>query len=326
MQEPFLINPVRKRKKAVRRNKLPSGLLSKMMKKYGPGQGMKRAWASLSRNSWPKARAAHRTASLSGWRKRTKKKRGYAKPVGGTYPRYNPFGEEVLIVGANPVRKRCKRRVTRSKAAYLPKRKRRRNLVNPIAAVNPRRRRRKRNLVAAVNPRRRIRTYGVARRRRRRNPVSIRTVGLDINKPMSMIMPLGVGILSLIANERIPTVLNLSSFYMRLGAKVAITFGGGILLSKVKAIGKSNAAVWTIVGGVSIARSLLEKFVFKTSVSGLSAFPEEVEADLNGIGAFPEEIEGGVDGVNENEDKDIIEEVSTDSLGTPYEEYVASDY
>lgn len=72
----------------------------------------------------------------------------------------------------------AKRRRRRTAAAAPRRRRRRRNPVRAVALANPRRRRRRNPVRALANPRRRRRrSYGVTRRRYRRNPrLSIRGV------------------------------------------------------------------------------------------------------------------------------------------------------
>lgn len=264
-REAFLINPVRRKRKKTKsslfgslfknpkrrtkRNALPGPLLSRMIREYGPRTGMKKAWEEYRRGT-----------------------------------RRNPFGEEVMIVGANPKRKRKRRNAwfdntAGHRTAALKGWRKRRGGRRKLAA-NPRRRR----AVARYrdNPRRaRVRRYSSNRiRRYRRNPAAVATMGgISLNRPMSLLMPIGIGLAARIATQRAPIFLGMVAPLPRYGVQVAVAVGGGILLNRF--VGKTNAMVWTIVSGVTILESILNEFVFRAvAVSGIGAFPES----LSGVG------------------------------------------
>lgn len=290
MKEPFLINPVRRRRRSrskrlqgatgtktarKRSTGLPSGLLSRMIKKYGAAKGMKEAWkahkSGRSTNPWPGARKAHTVASGVGWSKRRRRTKGRARPTGARYPRWNPLGEEVIVV-ANPRRRRRKR------AAVSRLRRRRRNVAY---ALNPPRRRRMRRRVRrsyplAANSRRR-RSY----KRRRRNPVSV--PALSLGRPMTLIMPIATGIVAKMAVDKVPGILGLTGLPAA-AAKLAVAFGGGMLLGRF--IGTSNATIWTLIGAITVATDLLNEYVLKTSLGYLS-IPNTLS-----LGAYPSEVRG----------------------------------
>jgi hypothetical protein len=271
--EAFLINPAHRRKRKVsraskrrkRRGGLPSGLLSRMIRTYGPSRGMKEAWKSFrsgARNPWSDAPAAHRRASLKGWRKRRQQ-----------HHKSNPFGEEVLIVGANPRRKR--RRVSRKRRHV------RRNDPGPRRyhmSTRRRHRRARRN-----EPGRRIH-----RRHYRRNlPARSGAFSLSASKPMSLIMPIAVGAGGYFVSDYIPAAIGMSTSPMtRIGIKMGIAFGGGMVLSKF--LGAKNGVAFALGAGINAVNDVLRTYVFKTTVAattaGLGAFAPT--GRLRGFGAM----------------------------------------
>lgn len=267
-------NPTRRRKSS-KRNALPGPLLRRMMKKYGPREGMRHAWAEY--------------------------KRGVKR---------NPFGEEVIVVGANPHRKkgiktrkvvkvmaRRKRKVRRNAFAGSPAkhrsaalkgwRKRRR------VSANPKRRRagasRRRSVVRYRDNPRRVRRYSSNRyvRRYRRNPAAVATMGgISLSKPFTLLMPIAVGLAARIATQRVPMFLRIVAPLPRYGVQAAVAVGGGILLNRF--VGRTNAMVWTIVSGVTILESILNDYVFKTTVAGIGAYPENLGyTETEDVGAYP---------------------------------------
>lgn len=288
--EPFLINPVRRRRRASTRTRgksgLPSALLRRMMRTYGRKRGMKEAWAEYRggarRNAWPGARQAHRRASEVGWSRRKTGERGTAKTSGAHYPRWeNPLGEEVIVV-SNP-RRRVRRRVRRYRRARAFR-----------FNENPRRRYRRtyrrRRTYMMDNPRRR-RSYRRRYRRYRRNPALAPAISL--RRPMTLLMPVLTGVAAKLATERVPTMLNITAPLTRAAVQLGVAFGGGMILRRM--IGSTNAGVWTIVSAVTIASELVSKYVFKTALSYMSAeeipyggFP--VASYGRGMGAYPEQM------------------------------------
>ena len=320
MAEPFLINPYRLSRKRrtrsrVRRRsggRLPGKLLSRMMRTYGPGRGMKEAWSAY--------RGGVRRNDPDSGLFNPRKHRRYRRR------RLNPFGEEVMIVGANPRRrKRSHRKEVISKMATRRRRKvrvvrvrsrrrraggrRRRFSIKSLlrrvgigrhrrrrraVAANPRRRRyrRRRAMLFNDNPRRRRhrgrrramffdnprhRRY---RRRFRSNPRRRRgglagaasLPAISFRRPMSLIMPAVVGTAAYIATEKIPSMVNVTTTLPRLGVKAAVGFGGGILISKF--LGRSNGAVWAIGSSINILSDILRTYVFTTGgLLGMGAFP-----------------------------------------------------
>ncbi len=321
--ENFLTNPPRSRRRrrtvtatTTRRRKrsggLPSALLRRMMKTYGPRRGMREAWKAYrggARNPaiLPRSysrRVSHRPVVYgvgqgSGmvW-KRSPLARG---------PRLsNPFGEEAMIVGFNP---RHSKRSKRKGVSTTMARKRRRRR-SRIFALNPRHRiHRRRHLnfgeLAMLNPRHRrhirqnpVRRYG--RRRHRRNPAA-RATGLPAiswRKPMSLLVPAAVGTGAFVACDYLPAKLGMTTTFPRLGVKAAVGIGGSMVVSKF--LGKTNGTVWLIVSGVNILQDVLRTFVFQPTVlttAGYGAFPYQdggMAGDMGvagseGFGAFPGE-------------------------------------
>ncbi len=307
--ENFLTNPPRTRRRRVRRTVtrrkrsggLPSDLLRRMMKTYGPRRGMREAWKAYRGG-------ARNPATLPGAYSRQVTHRpvvyGMGKGSGMVWKRSplargprlaNPFGEEAMIVGFNPKRPR------RKGVSTVAKRRRRRRRVN-----DPGKKRRRYGLrrnfgeLALLNPRRRRRVirrspllrYG--RRRHRRNPAA-RAAGLPAiswRRPMSLLVPAAVGTGAFVACDYLPAKLGMVTTFPRLGVKAAVGIGGSMVIGRF--LGKSNGAVWLIVSGVNILQDILRTFVFQPTVlttAGYGAFPYQdggMSGD-EGFGAFPGE-------------------------------------
>lgn len=311
-KELFLINPYRlSRKRRVRggtkrrRGSLPGRLLSRMMRTYGPGRGMREAWSAYRRG----VRRNDPDLSFSNPRSRGRRKRR----------RLNPFGEEVMIVGANPRRKSRKVRARRRRARPrrsrfslrgllgrigLGRRRRRRSL-----AANPRRRRyRRRRAMYYDNPRRRRRSYrrrramyfdNPRRRRYRRrfrdNPrrkrrggraVSAALPAFSFRRPLSLLMPAAIGTAAYLATEKVPGMVNVTANLPRIGVKAAVGFGGGILIGKF--LGRTNGAVWVIGSVINTFTDVLRTYIFKTpGLLGYGAFPyQEQQVNYAGLGGY----------------------------------------
>ena len=162
-------------------------------------------------------------------RKKSRKKKRFLRSLGLKFR--NPIGEEVMLVGANPRRRRARGR----------KKKYRRN---KVIATNRRRVYRRRN-----------------RRRYRRNPAL--SGAINITKPQTLLMPIAVGIGAKLAVERVPGMIRILSPLPKLGVQAAIAIGGGILLKKP--LGATNAAIWTVVASVFALSSFLNTY-FKVSL------------------------------------------------------------
>lgn len=163
----------------------------------------------------------------------------------------NPVGEEVLIVGANP------------------------------------KRRKRRKIATRAIKRRRKRSY-------RRNPVSLG--GINLRKPMTLLMPVIIGLGAKMATEKVPSMVNMSKPLPKFGVQAAMAIGGGLLLQKP--LGKNNAAIWAIVSGVTALSGLLNNYVFKQALSYVSdmGVPEvsydgnSGEVEYGSVDAFPDEL------------------------------------
>jgi hypothetical protein len=225
--------------------------------------------------------------------------------------RKNPLGEEVILVGANPRRKRRHRKnvwrghsagharaarkgwVHRRRYSANPRRRSRRYLMS-----NPKRHYRRRKRYLMDNPRRHHRSYRRNYRRRhyRRNPATALS-GINIMRPMTLVMPLIVGFSAKWATERVPAMVGITSPMTKLGVQVGVMAAGGILLRKP--LGSTNAAIWTIMSGVVILTDVLNTYVFSklaapAATAGFSAFPSyrapgAVSYD-QGMSAYPEEL------------------------------------
>ena len=207
-------------------------------------------------------------------------------------------------MGANPRRRKKVRRnawfdnaAGHRTAALKGWRKRRRGRGRKLAA-NPRRRRStaiaryRDNRVRRYRATSRVRRYRDNRvRRYRRNPAAVASMGgISLSKPMSLVMPIAIGLAARIATQRAPVFLRMVAPLPRYGVQVAVAVGGGLLLNRF--VGRTNAMVWTIVSGVTILESILNEFVFRTvTVSGVGAFPESLEGvgyeEPEDLGAYP---------------------------------------
>lgn len=271
--EAFLVNPARKKRKASSGRKrrgggLPAGLLSKMIRTYGIKRGMKEAW---------KAHKGTGTRTVKRVRVKAKRRKSVSRKLPGAYhvagrkhrpvvyggikagqysrspfsrsPRINPFGEEVMILGANPKRrKRSKRKATRRHSLRL----------------NPIRRRR------------------VSRRRGlRRNPAT--AMAISARKPMSLLMPALVGTGGYFAADYIPAAIGMSgSPITRIGVKAGIAFGGGMLVSKF--LGAKSGTAFALGVGINIINDALKTYIFKgVGTAGMGAF---TVPGLRGFGAM----------------------------------------
>ncbi len=275
--ESFLINPVRKRRRKVsgakrrkRSGGLPSGLLSRMIRTHGIKRGMKEAWKAHragARNPRKKLPASyhirgrkHRPVVYGGIKKGV-----YARSPYSHSPQINPFGEEVMIVGANPRRKRVRRkRIGVSKRRRSYKR-------NPLSLMG-------------LNPRPRRRSVVRHRRRSyRRNPYS-GAIAISARRPMSLLMPAIAGTGGYFAADYIPAVIGMSASPLtRIGVKAGVAFGGGMLVSKF--MGNKSGTAFAIGAGINVLNDVLRTYVFGgTAVSGLGAF---VRPQINrGMGAM----------------------------------------
>lgn len=321
MLEAFLINPHRVKTNRTKRRTigksrrrrvgrvgrrksggLPSSLLSRMIKQYGAKRGMKEAWreyrGGARRNTFKGHPKAHGDASARGWNLRRVHKRGYAKQTGATYPRWNPFGEEVMIVGANPGRKRKRTRRNLSlnrKRRVVHRRRRRVYALNPwrrrrsVYYSHNRRRRRGRRRYLPMLRNRAIRSNRRRRRHYRRNPAFGGGLpAMSIRRPMSLLIPMAIGAGGYMAADLLPAKLNMVDTFPRLGVKAAVAIGGSMVLSKF--MGRSNGTIFMIGAGINLFQDLLKTFVFKTAVAGLGGYGAYVHP--GGYGAYTEAYDG----------------------------------
>jgi len=274
--ESFLINPARKgkrRKVSGKRRKrgggLPSGLLSRMIRTHGIKRGMKEAWKahrSGVRNprvklpaAYHRKKAKHRPVVYSGIRKGA-----YARSPYSRSPQINPFGEEVMIVGANPRRKRVKHR---RKRANSPVRHRRSYRMRSNA------------------PAHRVRH----RRSYRRNPARSGVPALSFRRPMSLLMPAVAATGGFFAADYIPAAIGMSTSPLtRIGIKTGIAFGGGMVVSKF--MGSKNGMFFAVGAALNVLNDVMRTYIFGgTAITGLGAFaPRQIRrtAGTTGMGAF----------------------------------------
>lgn len=293
--EPFLINPVRRRRVSKSRKRrgisgrkgLPGGLLKSAIKKFGLKKGMKEAWKAFRGGVGIRTRRRVKTRKV-----RTRARRA---------KRRNPLGEEIIVVGANPRKRRCnvmarrRRKSVRRKARRHVRRRRRSSMLmneNPRRRVRRHRRRvskRRRSFFMNENPRRRRRFTNPKRRRSARGRRGGVAVGaLDIRKPMNLIMPITTGIVAKVVVDRVPAMLNITSPLPKAGVQLAVAFGGGMLLKRM--IGSTNANIWMLIGAISVATDLLNTYVLKGMLTGLGGFSAIPYRPSRALSAFPEEV------------------------------------
>lgn len=178
-------------------------------------------------------------------RKSTKKRK--AKKRSSVKKRRNPVGE-VIVVGRNP--KRRKRKSTRRRKRTVSRRRRR----NPVAKRRVTRRRTRRNPVARKRTYRRRRRNPVAKRRRsvRRNPAMVGV--LNFRKPLTLIVPIGIGIASTIVTRKVPDMLNLEG-NIRYLTQLGVGVVGALILKKP--FGAQNAMIWGVVSLVNTVGEVL---------------------------------------------------------------------
>ncbi len=248
--ETFLINRPQKRKSSTRKKRrgggLPSGLLSRMIRTHGIKKGMKEAWKahrSGVRNPRPKLPASyhrktakHRPVVYSGVRKGSYVRSPYSRS-----PQINPFGEEVMIVGNKP---RKRKRVVRH--------------------------RRKKSYLRNPSPKRRLyaRKRHVSHRRRRSNPARSGVPAISYRRPMSLIMPAASVAGGIFAADYLPAMIGMAgSPLTRLGVKLAVGFAGAMILK-----GK-NGALFAAGAGANALMDVVKTYVFKTgATAGFGAF------------------------------------------------------
>jgi hypothetical protein len=229
-----------------------------------------------------------------------------------------PLGDQLLLVGPNPRKKevlKMPKRMRRLSRFGLmsPKRvRRRKNPIEGFALMNPRRRNPLEEF-ALINPRRRRRT-----RYRRRNPLeefalmnprrqprvkrSRSAAGkfsspfgsIDVRKPQTLLIPIGVGLASKFAVTRIPRMVNVApGSFGSIAMKLGLALGGAILLRR--ALGDTNALIWAVVGGSEAVSEFVDKVTGQ--IAGLGYEPQEISAypgeEVQGIEAYPgEEVQG----------------------------------
>jgi len=218
---------------------------------------------------------------ISGGKSKKKVNKGRGGNKAPSRARRNPVGEEILIVGGNPVS--IKKQKTKSSGT------RTRTMTN-----DPGKRK------AARKPGNRKR--GAANKKRcylRRNPESSGG-GISLSRPKTLIMPLAIGIGAKMVTEKAPGMLNLTGNAAH-AVQAGIALGGGLLLKK--SLGNVGAAVWFAVAGSIAVMGLLNQ-VLGTSLSGfddnITYLPVELAPQQNylpadaSLGAFPL---GGFEGI-----------------------------
>lgn len=184
---------------------------------------------------------------------------------------------ELLLVNPRAKRGKNGRFVKRTRAKRKNSRRRRRNPVAAVAAVNPRRRRRRNPVAAfAANPRRRRRArrvYATSSRRRRRNP----RFSLAPSSLMNFVAPAAIGgtgaLLLDIGLAAIPLPEQFKSGPLNTLAKV----GGAMLLGYGVGKVKSGWGKPVTLGALTVIaygaiRELATRFA--PQLPGLSDFPD----------------------------------------------------
>lgn len=257
--EPFLINPYR-----VPRRRFTRPVLD-IERRYYPRK------REVFRNSAMVLNEPSRLRALSGYRR-----------VLGR----NPLGEEVMIVGANPRRRKRRRERREGRLETVRASRIRRRRVS-------RRRRPRKGFFArlfGLNPRREMLTR---RRRYRSNPpraASAELPAFSLANPEKFIMPAAVATAGFLAADRAPSMINVTGTLPRFGVKFAVVVGGGLLISRF--LGKANGVVWSIGSSVNLLSDILKTYVFKTTLAGFSAYPTVPGITYeSGMGAYPAEYE-----------------------------------
>ena len=116
-------------------------------------------------------------------------------------------------------------------------------------------------------------------------------------RPMTLVMPLIVGLAAKMATERLPGMLNMQTKMTQYAVQAGVAVAGGIFLKKP--LGSTNAAIWVIMSGVTILTDVLNTYVFQTmapaitTTAGFGATPiyqAPGAVELGGTGAYPEEL------------------------------------
>lgn len=129
----------------------------------------------------------------------------------------------------------------------------------------------------------------------RRNPAEA-AVGLKGAMDIGKWAPLAVtGALSAVATASVPPMLGITSEWMGYGAKLAVAFGGSMLVANF--VDKQHAGVWAVVGTSLVAYDILKKYVLASffpqlALAGTGAFEYQGYAEQGNsqINAFPNQV------------------------------------
>lgn len=248
-QEPFLVNPPKRKKKGI-----PSSLLRKMTRRWGPKRAMKKAWEEME-----------------------KKKK-------------NPFGEEVMIVGLNP-RRRRRGKVQRKRAAskkIAHKKKKRVKTPSKKKKIVVAYQTGPKTYTRSAYSKSKKAGIKINRPRRRRNP-AVKNM-FDVKSALPHV---AVGAGSAIAVAVAPSIIPVQAPVVKYGVQLGTVVGGGLLLGKTVK-DKSLGITWAITGSAVILADILKTYVLQgmfglsdvESAYALDAYPNEAD---EGFAAFPDE-------------------------------------
>ncbi len=184
--------------------------------------------------------------------------------------RKNPLGEEILVIGGNPVTKRKEDGKKTTIIATNPKRKGRQK--KTAMKTDSQKKRYSRNPASySLTSRdgRGKRQDGQGKRQYRRNPEEGRAFP-NVKKPQTLIIPLLVGVGANVATNKVPAMLNLTG-NTKLLAQAGVAVGGGILLKKF--LGPIGALVWITVAGSQVIINMLQNNLGLN----LSDIPDEIQ-------------------------------------------------
>lgn len=277
--EPFLINPKRRKSLLANRHKTDGTSVARKMQKRKATKLVKNPLGEtlmivganpISRrgqmleNAWFGHPLEHRRAALKGWRKRRTRK------VGGRRKR------RTLSAVGRPRRRKAVRRRARQLSLPFTGTMARRFMDNPRRRRGVRRRRR-----MLDNPRRH-------RRIRRDNPIALGG-SRGIVGSFTRALPLALtGGASIIVTNLAPGFTSRfvgTSDIAKYGTQVATAVVGGMGVGRF--IGREHGTVWTVAGLAVIVADLAQKYILGRSLAGLG-LGYEMGPSIYGIDAFPE--------------------------------------
>ena len=220
--EAFLINPKRKRKVVARKKTVRKVVVRKAHRakraqsRIGELSGLRRhrpvmyetADKVWTRSPLSKSRQSHIRVNPFGRFSSLRRNRPMLSSRKRSF-NTNPFGEEVMIVGANPKRRKINRK-SRSKMRHNP--------LFGLSGLNPRRRRF--GSIFKTNPKK--------RRSIRRNPVNVGAIAGNVTSALPLV---ATGVVGAVAANTAPKLLKTTG-YMSYGVQAAVIAGGSFVVGK----------------------------------------------------------------------------------------------